>query len=441
MKTRGGRRPANVRRRRCPAVGDALPLVVTALAAAWACGGDASGPVAGEPAAIAAVAGDGQTGIVGLVLPESAAVRVTDEAGRPVPEVSVAWTVAAGGGSVSSGTATTDDDGVAMTAWTLGPDPGANTLRAEAGGPTAELTATAEHARPGERYEGRRGYIDYIAGELPIVISAPHGGTLEPAEIPDRTYGTMVRDLNTTELAHAIADELEARTGARPHLVTCLLRRTKLDANRDLEEAAQGDPAAERAWHDFHAFIGYAQERLADAYGAGFYIDVHGHGHEIQRLELGYLLSADDLSRSDEQLLRSDYAERSSIRTLAETADADFVELLRGATSLGTLYEDAGFPAVPSTQQPDPGGAPYFSGGYNTRRWGSRDGGPVSGVQIEANRRGVRDNATQRQAFAEATADVLIAYFREHYGIELAEAASVPARSTPAAATVSFGMP
>jgi hypothetical protein len=47
-------------------------------------------------------------------------VRVVDRFGNPVPDVSVAWQVTAGQGTVSSPMTTTDALGVASTEWTMG---------------------------------------------------------------------------------------------------------------------------------------------------------------------------------------------------------------------------------------------------------------------------------------------------------------------------------
>jgi hypothetical protein len=47
-------------------------------------------------------------------------VRVADRFGNPVPDVSVAWQVTAGQGTVSSPITTTDALGVASTEWTMG---------------------------------------------------------------------------------------------------------------------------------------------------------------------------------------------------------------------------------------------------------------------------------------------------------------------------------
>ncbi|MEX2471618.1 MAG: Ig-like domain-containing protein [Gemmatimonadota bacterium] len=333
--------------------------------------------------------------------------------GAQIPTGSVAWrssdesvaTVAPGGVATAAG---------AGTAWIV----------AEAG--SAADSATLEVHPPeldgpfaaGTTYFGRADYIEYQPGTLPLILSAAHGGALEPSGIPDRTWGTTVTDANTEQLARTLADAVEARTGQRPHLVICRLKRTKLDPNRAIEEAAQGNPYAELAWKEFQGFIDAASETVEDDWAEGLYIDLHGHGHDIQRLELGYLLSGSGLGGSDDELDRPAMAAGSSVRHLAENAPHPFHELIRGGASLGTLLEDRGYPSVPSAADPDPGGAPYFTGGYNTVRHGSRDGGTVDGVQIEMNYQGVRSSASARSAFSEALVDALEIYFETWYGID-----------------------
>ena len=60
--------------------------------------------------------------------------RVVSASGRPVPGVSVAFAVTAGGGSVDPATATTNASGVAETRWTTGRSAGSNTVTASAPG-------------------------------------------------------------------------------------------------------------------------------------------------------------------------------------------------------------------------------------------------------------------------------------------------------------------
>jgi hypothetical protein len=367
-------------------------------------------------ASINVVAGEGQTVIAGAAVPLDPVVEVRDAAGRPAAGVPVRFSVTEGGGVALDTLVQTAASGRASTPWILGASPGPeHRLRATAGANTVEIRATAIAPQAGQQYVGRNGYIEYRPGELPIVITAPHGGTMEPDEIPDRTTGVATRDTNTDALAIAISDAFQARTGKRPHIVICRLHRSKLDANREIVEAAQGNRLAQRAWFEFQLFTEAASHVVAGTYGKGFYIDLHGHGHPIPRLELGYTLTAEELALADAAL--EALANQSSIRSLASRSTSPFVALLRGDESLGTLFEAQGFPAVPSKSQPHPDGAPYFSGGYNTERHGSRNGGMIDGVQIETHSVGVRDTPVNRQRFASALVDVLMTFFVRQYGL------------------------
>lgn len=359
----------------------------------------------------------------GTVVPHGPTVRVLDDQGEAVAGVRVSFQVTSGGGKVTERAVTTDARGRARGTWVLGREDGAiQELRISAGSLAETLEAEAVAAETRESWPGRNGYVEYLPGTLPLVVTAPHGGDLEPVEISDRSWGTTVTDLNTRELALVIRDVLHEETGAYPHLVICHLDRVKLDANREIVEAAQGEWAAERAWWEYHVFADEAGALVEEEFGRGLYLDIHGHGHDIQRVELGYLLSSSDLERSDQALSSSSMAEKSGIGALVESSGTSLATLIRGPLGLGTLLAERGFPAVPSASQPDPGGAPYFSGGYSTLRHGSREGGRISGIQLEHNYYGLRDDAGNRRRYAEALAEALAAYFPAHFTLELAPA-------------------
>ncbi len=270
----------------------------------------------------------------------------------------------------------------------------------------------------GQTYWGTTHYVEYIAGSSPIVLSAPHGGYLDPKSIPDRTWGVRGQDRRTQELARAIADALAARTGQRPHLIISHLHRVKLDPNREIREAAQGNPIAERAWREYHGFIVAAEAAVTRQYGHGHYYDIHGHGHPIAWLELGYLLSASDLRNTDATLRRTTFRNRSSLRALTANPKLDFPMVLRGKMSLGGMLAARGYRAVPSPADPHPGGNSYFRGGYSTARHGSRNGGSIDGTQIE-HPWAIRQSARTQEPYARALAATIDAFFKRYYAHDL----------------------
>lgn len=272
----------------------------------------------------------------------------------------------------------------------------------------------------GETYYDSTGYVEYRAGNLPIILSAPHGGSLEPTSIPDRDCSgcVYVRDSWTQPITEAIYDEFVLATGCYPHAIINLLHRKKFDANRDIGDAADGNATVEEAWSNYHDFIAAAKTKTVSDYGHGLFLDIHGHAHAIQRIELGYLLSGSELRMSDTALNTTDFVAESSIKSLVSTniQGNSHSDLLRGIMSFGTLLDGKGFPSVPSSSDPFPDvGAPYFNGGYNTQRHGSRtSNATIDAIQVELNS-AIRFDATQRALLATAltiSANEFIAY---HY--------------------------
>jgi N-formylglutamate amidohydrolase len=285
---------------------------------------------------------------------------------------------------------------------------------------------------PGTTYYGRVGvqYIEYIAGNMPLIISAPHGGTSTPSELPDRTYGTLDTDTSTDNLARAVSTAVFNRYGRYPHVIICNIDRQKIDCNREIIEGAQGDANTILAWNEYHTFIQIAKQAVISSYGRGLLIDLHGHGHSIQRLEIGYNTDSGDLFKST---LTSSDQYNSSIRELGDRSRLTFDQLVRGDLSLGTLLQSRGYPSVPSTTNPDQGTVsgvnnPYFTGGYTVEIYGSKGSksGAINAIQIECNYTGVRNSSSNRAAFASALTDALDLYFPLHVGMKLSTLAPPP---------------
>ena len=150
----------------------------------------------GSPAAITKVAGDNQQGPSGSPVAVPPSVRVADASGNPVPNVTVTFAVASGGGSVTSGSATTGTSGIAAVgSWVLGAV-GTNTLTATVQGVgSVTFTATATAAGP-----------DPCTTAATFTLRTTLSGALSTADcrLPDGEYVDFYRTRFSTQQAEEI---------------------------------------------------------------------------------------------------------------------------------------------------------------------------------------------------------------------------------------------
>ncbi len=103
-------------------------------------------------------------------------------------------------------------------------------------------------------YSDENGWMEYMPGTVPIVISVPHGGRVAPDSIVNRQCpdAVTVTDSYTIELAKAVDSVFRADYNVMPHLVICNLSRKKIDMNREVEIGTCADKNMEEQWYNFH---------------------------------------------------------------------------------------------------------------------------------------------------------------------------------------------
>ena len=276
----------------------------------------------------------------------------------------------------------------------------------------------------GQTYQGRNGYTSYYPGNIPLILSIPHGGDITPSEISNRTYGVTVTDSNTVELGIAIRNYFYANYNIRPYVIINNLKRTKLDANRDRVEAAQGNIYAERAFDEFHFYIENAREDIISKFGTGVLFDIHGHGINPDgfndlRTWIGYLLTSDELDNSNDYIDQNISINDVSIYSLLNSSGQSLSDLLSGPSSLGALFEENNYGALPSPESRSPEGMRYFSGGYNTFRYGTNRNFNFSSIQLEFPFQGLRDTPQSRNLFAATFVELVQEYYLIHLNIDL----------------------
>lgn len=262
-----------------------------------------------------------------------------------------------------------------------------------------------------------KNHVEYIQGSLPIIISAPHGGTYDPDYITDRTNGVFEMDENTNELTHEILEEFFIQTKCYPHTILMKLSRKKVDANRAPSEATSDHHKAISSYKSFHNFIKEAKHTVDKKYQKGIYIDIHGQSHDHGHIEFGYLLFNDTLKLTDKELLKQQ--ELSSIKTLGKFSDKCFIEQLKGKSSLSGLMSKREFKSIPSEETPYAQCGNYFEGAYNTKTYSSQDNGSVSSIQAEFPFIGCRDTKENRKKTAKALVESLIEYMDIHFNLNI----------------------
>jgi hypothetical protein len=365
--------------------------------------------------------GDQQRAAAGQALAEPVVVRISDISGRGVPGVPVTFFVSQGGGWVTETSVLTDAHGRAATNWYVGPKPEVDQIlvaQSPVGG--TGFRAYARELEPGTTYRGAHGYIELIMGDLPLILSAGRGGSLQPENMPNRTIGTPTPEAGTEELIREMVDAYRRRGGAIPTAVISRLHRAKMDPDAEQLEGTQGHAAAKRAWREYHGFLAAARLYAEERFQTGLYVDVHGRDQDPQRVEFGYLLPSAQLALSDTELSNTTILQQSSIRRIAvENNRTDFASIVRGAQSLGALFHASGIPSSPSPLHPVPQNASYVPGGFSTARYGSRNGTLVSAVYMQTPLQGMRDTSANRRTFADTFVDLMDGYFGTFFGAPL----------------------
>ena len=202
------------------------------------------------------------------------------------------------------------------------------------------------------------------------------------------------------------------------------MKRTKLDANRDIVEAAQGNLYAERAFNEFHHYIDSARQEIINNFNTGFLLDIHGHGVNPDgfydmRTWIGYLLTGDELDNSDNYIDQNISANNTSIYSLLNTSNETLSSLIRGPQSLGSLFENNFYTALPSISSPSPEGMRYFSGGYNTFLYGTNRSFDFNAIQLEFPFPDIRDTPQSRNTFSSTFVNIIKEYIQTHTGIDI----------------------
>jgi N-formylglutamate amidohydrolase len=231
-------------------------------------------------------------------------------------------------------------------------------------------------------------------GTLPIILTAPHGGSAEiPGVAPRDVVGksttggasyVISQDEGTDRIAQGIAAEVKVLTRKDVFLVVARFHRKYIDANRP-PAVAFDSPAAKPTYDLYHAAIRRFVDEIRSRFKEGLLIDVHG-----QRAFPG-------------DLVRGTRNGRTVSRLIGRAGAA----AITGPNGLFGQFERNGFRVLPGNDVPPSGRNEDFtglSGGYTVDRYGSHRLDGIDAVQCEFGSRYRRDTELQRSIAGASTA-------------------------------------
>ncbi len=252
-------------------------------------------------------------------------------------------------------------------------------------------------------------------GTLPIILSAPHGGSVRVPGSKDRTTGITVRDDMTAELALLVAQRLTTKLGAKPSFVIAQFSRKDADANRapDSPDAFEND-AAKAQYDAYHAalraLVGEARAAHPGPDGKSpraLLIDLHGQKREPDAIVRGtrdgksvaHLISRDGLAA-----LTGPDSICGRLRTLG------YRVLPEDEPEPGPLNPAEPKPSPPHANPRHPLNESFFDGGYIIARYGAASPDGIDAIQLELGRMRSTDTLKLSRDLADA-----IAAFYERY--------------------------
>jgi hypothetical protein len=133
-------------------------------------------------------------------------------------------------------------------------------------------------------------FVTFQRGEVPVILTAPHGGSGAPPGVADRTHpeANKSSDTMTLELTRDVATHLEGLLGGRPFVVLAEFHRQFIDANRAdtsvpgnaaslAANLSYNDADARVVYQAYHARIReFIDEIHADFGVDGVLLDIHG---------------------------------------------------------------------------------------------------------------------------------------------------------------------
>ncbi|ORX51601.1 hypothetical protein DM01DRAFT_1337108, partial [Hesseltinella vesiculosa] len=261
--------------------------------------------------------------------------------------------------------------------------------------------------------------ITVIPGDLPLLLTVPHGGLAMPTSIPNRTEGQVIPDAYTIVLAKYISQQIRGHYKARPYMLILNVARRKVDVNRPIDQGTDSE-TGQQVWAEYHDALRGLVQQIQTRFGEGLLLDIHGQAHREGMVELGYMVQKSKLQTvdRDQDLITNSSLSRLAHRLLQNNRPEVVSQLLRGSGSFGDKMMGGSdlIQVVPSPTHRSPAKqALYFEGGYTTQQYSSQ----LDVIQIESPQ-ALRFSASDRPILAQAIANATTYFMDKYYSPLLA---------------------
>ena len=221
----------------------------------------------------------------------------------------------------------------------------------------------SQEGKNSEKQVGDAPLVFVRAGDIPILLSAPHGGRRAIPDVPERKADgekqfVTTRDDNTAELTMKLAEELERSLHGKPFVVVAHFERKYLDVNRPAADAYEVD-AAKLVYEQYHAALRQSCRTIRERWPHGLLLDIHGQAAEPDKIMRG-TANGDTVKRLVERHSRA---------------------AVIGPRSLFGALQEAGIPVLPNLETDDR--EVKFNGGHIVRTYGSHREGGLDAIQLE----------------------------------------------------------
>ncbi len=122
-------------------------------------------------------------------------------------------------------------------------------------------------------------YIEHEKGNVPLILSCPHGGFKKPVIIPDKLKGDKLPDDNTFWITKQIVRLLHEHD-IRPYYVISKIHRSKIDFNRpplSISSYFKGSSEAKEIYDFYHDILTHYSNECTEKYKKCLVIDIHGY--------------------------------------------------------------------------------------------------------------------------------------------------------------------